>query len=144
MFIKTTIAIGSDHGGYDLKSALIPFLEAKGLTVIDAGCDSSASVDYPQYGKKVAQLVVEGKAETGVVICGTGIGISIAANKVEGARAALCHSVEYAELTRLHNDANVLALGGRFNTVESAKAIVQKFLSTEFEGGRHQNRVNQL
>ena len=144
MFIKSTIAIGSDHGGYELKQQLIPFLEAKGLTVIDAGSNSSESVDYPEFGQKVAKIVVSNKAEAGIIICGTGIGISIAANRIEGARASLCHSVEYAELTRLHNDSNILALGGRFNTEESAKAIVQKWISTEFEGGRHQNRVNLL
>ena len=142
MFLKTNkMAIGSDHGGYELKSALIPFLEAKGIDVIDVGCDSTESVDYPIYGKKVAHLVADKEVEAGIVICGTGIGISISANRVKGARASLCHSKEYAELTRAHNDSNILALGGRFVSEIEAKEILQVWLSTEYEGGRHQRRV---
>ncbi len=142
MFLKTNkIVIGSDHGGFELKQHLISFLEKKGITVVDAGCPNEESVDYPEYGIKVAKLVASGEIEAGILICGTGIGISIAANRILGARASLCHNTEYAELTRLHNDSNILALGGRFNTFESAEAILQTWLSTEYEGGRHQRRV---
>ncbi len=143
MFLKTNkMIIGSDHGGFEMKQHLIPFLEKKGITVIDAGCHSADSVDYPEYGVKVAKAVVSGEAEAGIMICGTGIGISIAANRIKGARASLCHNKEYAELTRLHNDSNILALGGRFHSLEEAEGIVQTWLSTEYEGGRHQNRVD--
>ncbi len=145
MFLKTNkLMIASDHGGFELKAHLISFLEAKGITVVDGGCYSTDSVDYPEYGVKVAKAVSGGDVEAGILICGTGIGISIAANRVKGARASLCHNIEYAELTRLHNDSNILALGGRFNTEKSAEEIVQKWLSTEYEGGRHQNRVDLL
>ncbi len=143
MFLKTNkMIIGSDHGGFEMKQHLISFLEKKGITVIDAGCHSTDSVDYPEYGVKVAKAVVSGEAEAGIIICGTGIGISIAANRIKGARASLCHNKEYAELTRLHNDSNILALGGRFHSLEEAEGIVQTWLSTEYEGGRHQNRVD--
>ncbi len=145
MFLKTNkMIIGSDHGGVELKTHLIKFLEAKGIVVEDAGCHGTASVDYPEYGAKVAKAVVAGKAEAGIVICGTGIGISIAANRVKGARASLCHNTTYAKLTRQHNDSNILALGGRFVSFNEAEAIVQTWLSTEYEGGRHQNRVDLL
>lgn len=145
MFLKTNkMVIGSDHGGFELKQHLIAFLEKKGITVVDAGCPDTNSVDYPEYGVKVAKAVVSGEAEAGIVICGTGIGISIAANRIKGARASLCHNTTYAELTRLHNDSNILALGGRFLTDAEAEAIVQTWLSTEYEGGRHQNRVELL
>jgi ribose 5-phosphate isomerase B len=143
MFLKTNkLMIASDHGGFKLKSHLISFLEKKGLDVVDGGCYSEESVDYPEFGIKAAKAVASGEVEAGIIICGTGIGISIAANRIKGARASLCHSVEYAELTRLHNDSNILALGGRFNTEKSAEEIVQKWISTEYEGGRHQNRVD--
>ncbi len=145
MFLKTnTLIIGSDHGGTELKAHLIGFLSAKGITVVDAGCDGTASVDYPEYGIKVAKAVVSGEIEAGIVICGTGIGISIAANRVKGARASLCHNTTYAKLTRQHNDSNILALGGRFLSLSEAESIVQTWLSTEYEGGRHQNRVELL
>ena len=142
MFLKTNkIMIASDHGGFELKEMLRPFLENKGIEVVDGGCYGQESVDYPEFGIKVAKAVVTKEVEAGIIICGTGIGISISANRIKGARASLCHSVEYAKLTRLHNNSNILALGGRFNSDESAKAIVQEWLSTEYEGGRHENRV---
>ncbi len=145
MFLKTNkIIIGSDHGGFELKQQLTAFLEKKGITVVDAGCTSEESVDYPEFGTKVAKAVASKEIEAGIVICGTGIGISIAANRVKGARASLCHNTEYAELTRLHNDSNILALGGRFVSQAEAEAIVQTWLSTEYEGGRHQRRVDLL
>ncbi len=145
MFLRTNkMILGSDHGGYELKQHLIGFLQAKGITVIDAGCNGSDSVDYPEFGSKVAKEVVAGNVEAGIVICGTGIGISIAANRVKGARASLCHDTTYAKLTRQHNDSNILALGGRFLSIPQAEAIVQTWLSTEYEGGRHQHRVDLL
>ncbi len=145
MFLKTNkMIIGSDHGGFELKQQLTAFLEKKGITVVDAGCPSEESVDYPEFGVKVAKAVASGEIEAGIIICGTGIGISIAANRVKGARASLCHNTTYAELTRLHNDSNILALGGRFVSQAEAEAIVQTWLSTEYEGGRHQRRVDLL
>jgi len=137
------IYIGCDHGGFELKEKLKKYLETKGCSVEDMGTNSTDSVDYPEFGHKVGVAVVENSAK-GIVICGTGIGISIAANKVEGVRAALCHCKEYAELTRQHNDANVLALGGRFLTFDEAVEITETFLNTDFEGGRHLNRVKKI
>jgi len=142
MFLKTNqIIIGSDHGGFELKEHLRSFLEKKGIKVVDAGCYSEESVDYPEIGASVAKQVASGDIEAGILICGTGIGISISANRIQGARASLCHNREYAELTRLHNDSNILALGGRFLSLAEAEGIVQTWLSTEYEGGRHQRRV---
>ncbi len=142
MFLKSNqIIIGSDHGGFELKEQLREFLVKKGLEVIDAGCYSEESVDYPEIGADVAKKVASGEVEAGIIICGTGIGISISANRIKGARASLCHNREYAELTRLHNDSNILALGGRFLSQTEAEEIVQTWLSTEYEGGRHQRRV---
>ncbi|MEE1038027.1 MAG: ribose 5-phosphate isomerase B [Eubacterium sp.] len=138
------IAIACDHGGYELKEMVAGFLMGTGHQVIDLGTDSAESVDYPEYGRKCGLAVVEGEADRGIVVCGTGIGISIAANKVKGVRCGLCTSVEMAELTRKHNDANVLALGGRILAAEEALNIVNAFLNTEFEGGRHQRRVDML
>lgn len=138
------IAIACDHGGYELKEMVAGFLMGTGHQVIDLGTDSAESVDYPEYGRKCGLAVVEGEADHGIVVCGTGIGISIAANKVKGVRCGLCTSVEMAELTRKHNDANVLALGGRILAAEEALNIVNAFLNTEFEGGRHQRRVDML
>lgn len=145
MFIESKkIIIGSDHGGFELKSALIEHLSKRGLTVEDAGTYNTDSVDYPSFGAKVGKAVSEGSHEAGIVICGTGIGISIAANRFKGVRASLCHSTEYAELTRLHNNSNILALGGRFLTLEEAVEITNTWLDTEYEGGRHEKRVQQL
>lgn len=139
------IGIGSDHGGYELKEIIKTYLrEEKNIEVVDYGTYSTDSVDYPDYGFKVGQEVVAENVDFGIVICGTGIGISIAANKVKGVRCALCSDVFSARMTRAHNDANVLALGGRIIGSELAKAIVDEFLSGEFEGGRHQKRVNKI
>ena len=138
------IAIGSDHGGFELKEKVIKFLIGNGYEVLDLGCDSMESVDYPKYGKLVGEAVVEGKADRGIVICGTGIGISIAANKVKGVRAALCANTTMARLTREHNDANVIAFGARMLGDILVFEMVETFLTTEFEGGRHQKRVDQI
>lgn len=138
------IAIACDHGGFELKELIAGFLMGMEHEVIDLGTNSSESVDYPEYGRKCGLAVVEGEADCGIVVCGTGIGISIAANKVKGVRCGLCTSAEMAELTRKHNDANVLALGGRILSNETALEIVNTFLNTEFEGGRHQRRVDML
>ena len=138
------IAIASDHGGYELKEKVKEHLRERGEKIVDLGTTSSESVDYPIYGKACAEAVASGKAERGIVICGTGIGISIAANKVKGIRCGLCTSVEMAQLTRAHNNANMLAMGGRTTAPELAMEIVDAFLNTEFEGGRHQRRTDML
>ena len=139
------IAIGSDHGGYDLKCQVIGYLKEKGIPYKDMGCDSKASVDYPVYGKAVARAVADGTCEKGIVICTTGIGISIAANKVPGVRCALCSEPLSAKMTRLHNNANVLALGGAMVGVNFAEDIVETFLNTPFsEEEKHIRRVNML
>lgn len=138
------IAIAGDHGGFALKEKIAAYLEEAGYEVENLGTYSEDSVDYPEYGKKCAEAVVSGQADRGIVVCGTGIGISIAANKVHGARCALCTSVHMAEMTRCHNDANMLALGGRTTEEGLALEIVKTWLETEFEGGRHQRRVDML
>ena len=138
------IAIASDHGGYALKEQIKQHLLERGVEVEDLGTHSDDSVDDPVYGKLCGQTVASGKADLGVVVCGTGIGISIAANKVKGIRCGLCTSVEMAHLTKQHNNANVLALGGRTTKPELAMAIVDEWLDTEFEGGRHQRRIDML
>lgn len=138
------IAIASDHGGFALKQNVIMYLEAEGHEVSDLGCYSEESVDYPQFGRSCAQAVARHNADRGIVICGSGIGISIAANKVKGIRCALCTSVEMAKLSRQHNNANMLALGGRLTELPDALDIVRAWLTTEFEGGRHERRVAQL
>lgn len=139
------LAIAADHGGYELKEEIKQYLTDKGYEIIDLGTNSCEAVDYPEYGKRCAEAVVGGEANLGIVFCGTGIGISIAANKVKGARCALCTSEEMAELTRLHNDSNMLALGGRTVSLADAKKITDKWLTTEFSGEeRHQRRVDQL
>lgn len=138
------IAMASDHGGFALKKMVKEHLTERGFKIVDLGTHSEESVDYPQYGKACGEAVASGKADLGVVVCGTGIGISIAANKVKGVRCGLCTSVEMAELTKKHNNANVLALGGRTTEPELALQIVDAWLDTEFEGGRHQRRVNML
>ncbi|ERP31873.1 ribose 5-phosphate isomerase B [Chitinivibrio alkaliphilus] len=143
MFTQSII-IGSDHGGYTLKESVKDHLLQKGLTVTDAGTHSEASVDYPVYAQKVARAVAAGEYGAGIVICGTGIGVSIAANRFAGIRASLCHSTEYARLTRLHNNSNILALGGRFLTEEEGRAIVDTWLETSYEGGRHDQRLAYL
>ena len=135
------IAIGCDHGGYELKQELISYLNEKGLEFKDFGCHSTESCDYPIYGEAVARAIVSGECERGIIICGTGIGISLAANKVKGIRAALCGDCFSAEMTRQHNDANILSLGARVTGPGLAMKIVDTFLNTEFEGGRHARRV---
>lgn len=138
------IAIASDHGGFNLKENIIKYLEAEGHEVSDLGTYSEESVDYPIYGKSCAKAVASHQAERGIVVCGTGIGISIAANKVKGIRCALCTSTEMARLCRQHNDANMLALGGRTTELADALDIVKVYMETEFEGGRHERRVGML
>ncbi len=138
------IGIGSDHGGFELKEHIKEYLKEKGIEYVDYGTNSLESVDYPDYGKKVAEAVVGKEVDRGIVICGTGIGISIAANKVRGIRCALCGDTFSARMSRLHNDANVLALGGRVLGVGLALDIVDVFLDGEFEGGRHTNRINKI
>ena len=135
------IAIGCDHGGFELKQEIMKHLESKGLEYKDYGTYTTDSCDYPIYGEKAARAVADGECEKGILICGTGIGISISANKVKGIRAALCGDCYSAEYTRLHNDANMLALGARVTASGLALKIVDTFLETEFEGGRHARRV---
>ena len=138
------IAVASDHGGFKLKEEVKAHLLERGLEVLDLGTNSEDSVDYPAYGKACGEAGVGGQADVGIVVCGTGIGISIAANKVKGERCGLCTSVEMATLTKQHNNANVLALGGRTTETGLAMQIVDAWLDTEFEGGRHQRRVDML
>jgi ribose 5-phosphate isomerase B len=139
------IAVGSDHAGFELKSALAKRMVDAGHQVIDLGTDSpDVSVDYPLFGFAVGTAVAEGRAERGICVCGTGIGISISANKVVGVRAALVHDVTTAALARRHNDANVVCLGGRTTGVLEAIDAVDAFFSTEFEGGRHQRRLGEI
>ena len=137
-----TIAMGCDHGGFALKEHLKSYLEEKGYQVEDCGCHSTESVDYPVYGKAAAQAVAEDRCQYGIVICTTGIGISITANKVKGIRCALCADSFSAEMTRRHNDANMLAMGAGIVGPKLAERIAETFLSTDFEGGRHQRRVD--
>ena len=136
------IAIASDHAGYGLKQEIMNWLDQKGYEYHDYGCYSTESCDYPDFAHAAAKAVASGVCDKGILICGTGIGIGIAANKVKGIRCGLCTSVEMAELTRKHNNANMLALGGRTTEPELALEIVKTFLDTEFEGGRHQRRVD--
>ncbi len=137
------IAIASDHGGYTLKEAVKLHFSDK-VEFVDLGTTSRDSVDYPEYGQAVAKSVKNGDVDTGIIICGSGIGISIAANRYPEVRAALCTDVTMARLCRQHNDANVLALGERITGIEVACEIVETFLNTQFEGGRHQRRVEKL
>lgn len=138
------IAIGSDHGGFEQKESLRAWLVARGHVVEDCGCDSADSVDYPDYAAAVAHAVADGRADFGVLVCGTGIGMAIAANKVPGVRAANAVSAEFARLSREHNDANVLTLSGRFVDAADNEAILDAFLSTPFAGGRHARRVEKI
>jgi len=139
-----TIAIAADHGGFDLKSILIPELRTLGYDVLDLGTMSRDSVDYPDFAATLAGAIGEGRAARGVLICGTGIGMSIAANRHRAIRAALVHDGTSARLARQHNDANVLVLGGRVLGPEVAKDCVKTFFATEFEGGRHARRVAKM
>jgi len=138
------IIIGSDHGGLAHKTALESYLKRRGFTVTDAGTNSDASVDYPDFGQKVAEAVIAGDAELGILICGTGIGMSIAANKVPGIRAALVTDVFMARMAKEHNNANVLVLGGRVLDEQKACDLVGAWLDATFEGGRHQARLDKI
>ena len=138
------IAIVCDHGGYLLKQDILIWLEEHNIDFEDVGCYSTESVDYPMYGEKVGCMVASGQCDKGIVICTTGIGISIAANKVRGIRCALCSEPLSAEMTRRHNNANMLAMGAGMIGKNMAERIVEVFLSTEFEGGRHERRVDLL
>ena len=138
------IAVASDHAGFDLKEILKRDLQEAGLEVLDLGTNSTQSVDYPDFGMAMADAVASGKAERGVLVCGTGIGISMAANRNPKVRAAVVHDVTSARLSRLHNDANVVAFGQRLIGTETAREALKVFLGTEFEGGRHANRVAKL
>lgn len=139
-----TVYIGSDHGGIALKQAIIDKLTAQGITVCNVGTDSEASCDYPDYAFKVAEAVANGSADRGIVVCKTGVGMSIAANKVNGVRCALCLNVEVARLCREHNNANCLALGASNTDIDTALQIAQTFLTTDFSGGRHGTRVDKI
>ena len=138
------IGIGNDHSALELKAEIIDFLKEKGHEVVDYGTNSPESCDYPIYGEKVARAVAAGEVEKGILICGTGLGISLAANKVEGIRAVVCSEPFTAKMSRAHNNCNILALGARVVGAELAKMIVDTWLSTEFEGGRHQRRVDMI
>lgn len=138
------VIIACDHGGFELKEIVKEHLTKKGYSVIDIGTYNTDSVDYPDYGKRAGEMVAGNEAERGIVICGTGIGISIAANKVQGIRCALCTNEYMAKMSRQHNNANMLALGNRVIGKDLALSIVDTWMNTEFEGGRHANRVNKL
>lgn len=138
------ISIGNDHAGPDYKKAIVQYLESKGHEVTNYGTDSSDSVDYPDFGHPVANDVSEGKADFGIVICGSGNGIAMTVNKHPKVRAGLCWIKEIAYLTRLHNNANVLSIPARYTSIQQAVEIVETFLTTEFEGGRHQTRVEKI
>lgn len=141
---KNTIVLAADHAGYELKNLLKQDLEEMGYEVLDLGTNASDSVDYPDFGKALAEAVADGKAGRGVLVCGTGIGISIAANRNPAVRAAVCHDETSARLAREHNDANVLALGARLIGPEVARDCLRTFLQTDFGGGRHSGRVAKL
>ena len=136
------VAIGCDHLGYVLKVPLIEYIRELGHEVVDVGCNSTESVDYPIYGEKVGRAVASGDCQLGITLCGTGAGISLAANRVPGIRAVCCSDEYTAEYTRRHNNANVLSMGMKVVTIDTAKRLVKLFLETEFEGGRHQRRVD--
>jgi len=138
------LAIGSDFVGYSLKEGLKPFLARRGIEVVDYGTDSEAPCDYPIFARRVAEAVAKGVCDLGILICGTGIGMSIAANKVSGIRCALCHDIFTARLARQHNDANILALGARVVSLPHAEQIVEAWLDEEFEGGRHNSRLRMI
>ena len=138
------IAIASDHGGLEYKNKIKKHLITKGYDIIDEGTNSNESCDYPDYAKKVGSLVVSGQVEKGILVCGTGIGMSIAANKIKGIRAALCSDTFSAHATREHNDSNILCLGQRVIGESLALDIVDTWLNAEFQGGRHQNRIDKI
>lgn len=138
------LGIGSDHGGFELKEQIVEYLEREKIDYIDYGTNSTESVDYPDYGKKVGEAIMSGQVDKGIVICGTGIGISLAANKVKGIRCALCGDTYSARMSREHNDANAIALGGRVLGRDLAIEILSVWLKSEFAGGRHQRRVDKI
>ena len=138
------IVIGNDHAAVELKFIIKEHLEAKGHEVINVGANTTESVDYPAIGEKTGRMVAAGEADCGVLICGTGVGISIAANKVKGVRAAVCSEPVSAALTKKHNNANIIAFGARIVGIEMAKAIVDAWLDAEYEGGRHQTRIDMM
>ncbi|MCI8733113.1 MAG: ribose 5-phosphate isomerase B [Clostridia bacterium] len=140
----TKVAVGCDHGGFILKESVVSTLERLGAEVVDLGCYDESSVDYPVYGEKVARSVASGECALGVIMCGTGIGISIAANKVRGVRAAVVTNTYMAKLTKNHNNANIIALGGRVISPDEAAAIVEAWYTAEYEGGRHQRRLDMI
>ena len=140
---KRIIALGADHAGYDVKEMIKKHLKTSN-DILDYGTNNSNSVDYPIYGQKVGLAVAKNIADCGIIICGSGIGISIAANKVKNVRAALCTSTQHAEMSRRHNDANVLAIGARMTDYKQIISIIDKWLNTKFEGGRHQNRIDKI
>lgn len=139
-----TVALGCDHGGFALKEKIIEYLTAKGVAYQDFGCFDTQSCDYPEFARKAARAVASGECDRGVVVCTTGIGVSIVANKVPGVRCALCHEPWSAQMTRRHNNANMLALGAAVTGEGLALEILERFLGTEFEGGRHARRVGQI
>jgi len=138
------VAIGCDHGGYDLKEQVKDWVNESGHEADDMGCDSTEPVDYPAYAVAVARKVASGAADLGILVCGTGLGMSMAANKVSGIRAAVCNDIFCAEHARAHNDANIMTIGGRVVDDAQARRIVETFLNTKFEGGRHARRVAQI
>lgn len=138
------VAVGCDHGGFILKDSVVSTLRRLGAEVVDLGCYDESSVDYPVYGEKVARSVASGECALGVIMCGTGIGISIAANKVRGVRAAVVTNTYMAKLTKNHNNANIIALGGRVISPDEAAAIVEAWYTAEYEGGRHQRRLDMI
>ena len=138
------IAVGSDHAGFELKELVRPLLDGAGHEVVDVGTDSEESTDYPRHAADAARLVASGDADRAVIVCGSGVGVTIVANKVDGVRAVNAHDAEEAEMSRRHNDANVLALAGRRLEPATAEGIVERFLETEFEGVRHERRVDQI
>ena len=138
------IALGADHRGFDYKNRIKAFLLKKGIEVEDFGTFSEESTDYPDYAIRTAEEVASGKADFGILVCWTGTGMAISANKVKGIRAALALGTEMAELARIHNDANVLALSGKFTPIDQLLDIVEKFMTTKFEGGRHQRRLDKI
>jgi len=139
-----TIAIGSDHAGVELKKELLSLFNKLQIQFVDFGTDSPESVDYPDFGEKVSEAVSSGKMERGLLICGTGIGMSIVANKFPGVRASLCNDLFTAKMSRMHNDANILVIGGRVVGKDLAKEIVRTWVSTRFEGDRHQRRLDKI
>lgn len=138
------VALASDHGGFGLKTQISEYLTSKGYEILDLGTDSEISVDYPDYGAKAAGAILNKQADCAIVMCGSGIGISITANKFKGIRCALCFDTYTAKMSRMHNDANIMALGGRITTIERAVDMADLFLNTEFEGGRHQRRIDKI